>query len=59
METHIVIDLTYHEDEGNKVFAGTEEECYDWIESQGDFGYLVHPMTEEELKIHNERKESV
>ena len=53
MKTHVVIDLTYHEDEGNQVFAGTEEECYDWVESQGSFGFEVHIMTKEELAIHN------
>ena len=54
MKTHIVIDMTYHKDEGNQVFAGTEDECYNWVESQGSFGFDVKPMTKEELKIHNE-----
>jgi hypothetical protein len=53
MKTHIVIDLTYHEDENNQVFAGTETECYDWVERQGSFGYEAKPMTKEELRIHN------
>jgi hypothetical protein len=54
MKTHIVIDMTYHEDEGNQVFVGTEDECYNWVESQGSFGFEVKPMTKEEVKIHNE-----
>lgn len=51
-KTHMVIDMTYHEDEGNSVFAGTGEECYKWVSEQG-FGYEVVSMTNEELKIHN------
>jgi hypothetical protein len=53
MKTHVVIDMTYHEDEGNQVFVGTEEECYNWIEGQGGFGFEVKPMTKEELKVYN------
>jgi len=54
MKTHLVIDLVYHEEEGNQVFAGTEQECNDWVEQQFDaFTYKVVPMTKEELKIHN------
>ena len=51
MKTHIVIDMVYHE-EDYQVFAGTEQECHEWIFEQG-FGYRVVPMTKEELKIHN------
>lgn len=53
MKTHIVIDMTYHEDEGNQVFVGTEKECHKWVEGQGSFGYKVVPMTKDELLIHN------
>jgi hypothetical protein len=52
-KTHIVIDEIYHEDEGNQAFAGTLQECNDFVSEQG-FGYKVVPMTEEELKIHNQ-----
>jgi hypothetical protein len=53
MKTHIVIDMTYHEDEGNDVFVGTLQECNDWVDAQNTFGLEVKPMTKEELRIHN------
>ena len=43
MKTHKVIDLVYHEDEGNEVFIGTYQECQDWKSEQG-FGYQVLPL---------------
>jgi hypothetical protein len=55
VKTHIVIDMVYHEDEGNEVFVGTKQECEDWQSAQG-FGYKVVPMTPTEIKMHNERK---
>lgn len=44
-ETHEVIDLVYFEDEGNVAFQGTQQECYDFINSQGSdaFTYKVVP----------------
>jgi hypothetical protein len=54
MKTHLVIDLIYTEDEGNQVFAGTLSECNGWVDEQGSFGYKIVPMTEEELRIHNQ-----
>ena len=54
-KTHKVIDLVYHEDEGNDVFAGSFKECHDWKLEQG-FGYQIVPMTKEEMKIYNEEK---
>jgi len=53
MKTHIVIDLTYHEDENNEAFVGTLQECNDWILLQGSIGYEVKPMTKEEIATHN------
>lgn len=53
MKTHVVIDLTYHEDEGNQVFVGTLQECNDWVSDQDMIGLEVKPMTVEELRIHN------
>ena len=53
MKTHVVIDLTYHEDEGNQVFVGTLQECNEWVEKQNTFGLEVEPMTKEERRIHN------
>ena len=41
--THEVVDLVYHEDEGNIAFEGTYEECQDWKSEQG-FGYMVRPI---------------
>lgn len=52
-KTHKVIDLVYHEDEGNEVYAGSYQQCWEWARNQG-FGYQVVPMTPEEIKIHNE-----
>jgi len=52
LKTHKVIDIVYHEDEGNEVFVGTRQECEDWKSSQG-FGYKIVPMTLEEINIHN------
>jgi len=52
MKTHIVIDTVYTEEEGNEAFAGTLQECNDWVSEQG-FGYKIVPMTTEELQIHN------
>lgn len=51
--THIVIDEVYHEEEGNQAFVGTLQECNEWVAQQG-FGYKIVPMTEEEIKIHNQ-----
>ena len=53
MKTHVVIDLVYHEDEGNEVFEGTLQECTEWAREQG-FGYIVQPKTKEQLD--HERK---
>jgi hypothetical protein len=49
MKTHLVLDVVF---DYSPVFAGTAEECEEWKAEQG-FGYIVVPMTEEELKIHN------
>lgn len=49
--THKVIDLVYHEDEGNEAFVGTEQECYEWVSEQG-FGYQVVALTVEEIEYH-------
>ena len=53
MKTHKVIDLVYHEDEGNDVFSGTYQECLEWKSEQG-FGYQVVPMTKEEIEYERE-----
>jgi hypothetical protein len=59
MKTHKVIDLTYHEDEGNSVYAGTQEECYDFIAEQGSITsmYRVVPMTTQEMEMNNRTME--
>jgi hypothetical protein len=41
--THEVVDLVYHEDEGNTAFQGTQQECEDWKSEQG-FGYQIKPI---------------
>ena len=51
MKTHKVIDLVY---EGEGVFAGTYQECLDFISSQGnDIGYEIVPLSREEVAIVN------
>ena len=52
-KTHKVVDLVYHENEGNEVFVGTYEECHEWVSEQG-FGYGVQPLTKEEIIAVNE-----
>lgn len=52
MKDYKVIDLVYHEDEGNDVFAGTLDECLEWMRDQG-YGYQIVPMTKEEIKLEN------
>lgn len=52
-KTHKVVDLVYHQDEGNEVFVGTYEECHEWVSGQG-FGYGVQPLTKEEIIAVNE-----
>lgn len=53
MKTHKVIDTLYHEDEGNDVFCGTHQECLDFITEQEGFGYIVVPLTPDEIAICN------
>ncbi len=53
MKTHKVIDLVYHEDEGNEAFIGSYKECLDWKSDQG-FGYQVVPLLKEEIKTYND-----
>lgn len=56
MKTHKVVDLVYHEDEGNDVFDGTLEECLNWKAEQG-FGYEVVPMTKEEINFYRNNQD--
>ena len=44
--THQVLDLVYTPDEGQECYEGTEQECYDFIQQQGDaiFMYKVVPI---------------
>lgn len=52
-KTHIVLDLTYHEDEGQQCFAGTHQECLDFISEQDTIGLQVVPMLKEKLELYN------
>lgn len=56
LKTHKVIDLVYHEDEGNEVYCGTQEKCHEWASEQG-FGYQVVPMTKEEIETYPDNLE--
>lgn len=49
--THQVIDMVYTEEEGNVDFSGTYQECWDYIEEQGDmaFTYRIVPIIHENL----------
>ena len=44
--THQVLDLVYTPDEGQECFEGTEQECYNFIQQQGNatFMYKVVPI---------------
>lgn len=53
MNTHQVLYLTYHEDEGNSCFVDTEKECNDFVAEQNSIGYQVLPLIGGELKMHN------
>lgn len=56
MKTHIIINLTYHKDEGNQVFAGTQIECMDFVaeQTQGSVNtYQIVPMTPEKYENYN------
>lgn len=46
LPTHEVLDLVYHEEEGNVAFQGTQQECQDWITDQGGatFTYKTVPI---------------
>lgn len=53
LKTHRVLDLHYHEDEGQGCFVGTLQECLDFKETQSpDFMYQVVPMTKEEIELY-------
>lgn len=53
-KTHKVIDLVYHEDEGNEVYVGTHQECLDWVSEQPDyFTYQVIPLLPAEIEAVN------
>jgi hypothetical protein len=58
-KTHLVIDETLTEEEGQGMFAGTHQECQNFFEQQAiiglsaSCGLKVVPMTKEELIIHN------
>jgi len=43
VDTHEVVDLVYHDEEGNIAFQGTFEECQNWKSEQG-LGYQVRPI---------------
>ena len=43
IDTHEVVDLVYHDEEGNIAFQGTFEECQNWKSEQG-LGYQVRPI---------------
>jgi len=53
MKTHVVLDLHYHENEGQNCFDGTKQECEDFAATQTPiFMYKVVPMTKEEIDAH-------
>jgi len=52
-KTHEVLDLHYHEDEGQGCFDGTQQECEEFAATQSpSFMYKVIPMTEKQIKSH-------
>jgi len=58
MKTYKVLDMTMTQEEGQDCFDGTQQECLDFISKQpdGNIGYEVVPMTEEEIKSHPDNK---
>lgn len=49
--THKVLDTFLYSN--NVVMVGTLVECETFVNDQDDIGYKVEPLTEEEIKIHN------
>ena len=57
-KTHEVLDLHYHEDEGQGCFDGTLQECEDFAATQSPFFmYKVVPMTKEQIESHPDNQE--
>ena len=57
-KTHEVLDLHYHEDEGQGCFDGTRQECEDFAATQSpSFMYKVVPMTKEDVANHPDNAE--
>lgn len=54
MNTHKVVDMVFHEEEGNEVMVGTRDECLQFVEEQDDHGYEVVALTKDEMLIHNQ-----
>ena len=60
MKTHKVLDLHYHEDEGQDCFCGTKKECEDFASTQtSTFMYKVVPMTKEEIETYPDNQEEI
>ena len=60
--THQVLDLVYTPDEGQECYEGTEQECYDFIQQQGDaiFMYKVVPIVRKVIyENKNENKNEI
>ena len=58
-KTHEVLDLHYHEDEGQGCFDGTREECEEFAATQSpSFMYKVVPMTKQEIENHPDNQVS-
>jgi len=58
-KTHEVLDLHYHEDEGQGCFDGTREECEEFAATQSpSFMYKVVAMTKQEIENHPDNQVS-
>ena len=44
MKTHLVLDLTRLEEEGQECFVGTQIECERFVETQNTFGYKTQDL---------------
>lgn len=52
-KTHEVLDLHYHEDEGQGCFDGTQQECEEFSATQSpSFMYKVVQMTKKQIESH-------
>ncbi len=55
MKTHKVLDLVYTKEEGQDCYAGTHNECLNFVNKQGGaaFMFKIVPLIKQELEVEN------